>query len=63
MQYEVIQVEMKETFKKCPVCQYEDGFHSMFERDGNGFKWLFICPTCHRVFDIGFTVPRPPNAE
>jgi len=53
MDYEVEVVKMEEEFKVCPSCGYKDGFHSMFRKDG---KWLFICPSCHMVFDIGFTV-------
>jgi len=56
MDYEVNQVEMKGEFKKCPSCDYPDGFHSMFKEEGDVTKWLFICPSCHMVFDIGFTV-------
>ena len=43
-------------FKVCPECDYKDGFHSMFRTDGITRKWLFICPQCHAVFDIGLTV-------
>lgn len=57
MNYEVKTVEMGKEFKVCPVCNYEDGFHSMFKKDGKVTKWLFICPSCHTVFDIGLTVP------
>jgi hypothetical protein len=28
----------------------------MFKKEGDNTKWLFICPSCHIVFDIGFTV-------
>jgi hypothetical protein len=28
----------------------------MFKKEGDRTKWLFICPSCHIVFDIGFTV-------
>ena len=58
MTYEVKMVETGDDFKVCPVCGYEDGFHSMFKKDGEATKWLFICPSCHNVFDIGLTVPR-----
>ena len=57
MNYEVKTIEMANEFKVCPVCNYEDGFHSMFKKDGKATKWLFICPSCHGVFDIGLTVP------
>jgi len=57
MDYEVIKVEMKNEFKDCPACGYKDGFHSMFKKEGGITKWLFICPACHVVFDVGYTVP------
>jgi hypothetical protein len=57
MDYEVKPIKMKDEFKKCPECEYKDGFHSMFKKDGNATKWLFICPSCHSIFDIGLTVP------
>lgn len=57
MSYEVKEVEYQDEFKVCPVCGYEDGFHSMFKKDGNRIKWFFICPDCHSIFDIGFEVP------
>ena len=48
-------VEMGEEFKVCPACGYKDGFHSMFKKEGGTTRWLFICPSCHEVFDIGLT--------
>jgi transposase len=56
MDYEVKNVKMDNEFKICPTCGYKDGFHSMFKKDGDITKWLFICPSCHHIFDIGFTV-------
>jgi uncharacterized C2H2 Zn-finger protein len=57
MDYKIITVELEDDeFKVCPVCGYEDGFHSMFRKDGDKMKWFFICPSCHNIFDIGFTV-------
>ncbi len=57
MDYKVNKAEMDgDEFKVCPVCGYTDGFHSMFRKDGDETKWFFICPSCHNVFDIGFTV-------
>jgi hypothetical protein len=55
MEYEVIETEMEDEFKVCPSCGSKDGFHSMFKREDDTIKWLFICPACHKVFDIGFT--------
>jgi hypothetical protein len=56
MVYEIQRVEMANEFKVCPVCGYKDGFHSMFKKEDAITKWLFICPSCHEVFDIGFNV-------
>lgn len=56
MAYDIKNVEMKDEFKVCPSCGYEDGFHTMFKKYGGTTKWLFICPACHQVFDIGFSV-------
>ncbi|WP_028585060.1 hypothetical protein [Desulfogranum mediterraneum] len=52
-------MELAEEFRVCPACGYRDGFHSMFQRDGEEVRWLFICPSCHEAFDIGLTVPPP----
>ena len=56
MNDDVHEVEMGEEFKICPNCGYKDGFHSMFRKEGDETKWLFICPNCHRVFDVGLKV-------
>ena len=53
---EVVPVDMQDEFRVCPECGYRDGFHSMFRKQGDVTLWLFICPSCHVVFDIGFTV-------
>jgi hypothetical protein len=49
------EIDMGDEFKICPTCGYKDGFHSMFKKQGKSTKWLFICPTCHGIFDIGLT--------
>jgi hypothetical protein len=54
--YEIIKVTMDDEFKICPSCEYKDGFHSMFRMEQGIIKWLFICPSCHNVFDIGRTL-------
>jgi len=56
MDYKVNEIKMESEFKKCPSCDYPDGFHSMLKKEEDVIKWLFICPSCHMVFDIGFTV-------
>jgi len=54
---ETKKIEMSEEFRICPACGYRDGFHSMFRNQGRKTLWLFICPSCHKIFDIGFTLP------
>jgi uncharacterized Zn finger protein len=54
--YKIINVTMENEFKVCPSCGYKDGFHSMLKKEGDLTKWLFICPSCHDVFDIGHTL-------
>ena len=65
MDYEVKRIEIAGEFKVCPVCGYKDGFHSMFRREGESTKWMFICPSCHSVFDPGFTLEGllPPKSS
>jgi hypothetical protein len=55
MDYEVKKIKLEGEFKLCPECAYKDGFHSMFKSDGGKTRWLFICPSCHSVFDIGLS--------
>jgi len=57
MNYEIQKRSFEDEFKVCPSCGYEDGFHSMFRKEADTTRWLFICPNCHRIFDIGLTVP------
>ncbi len=62
MEDEVKKIEMDGEFRICPVCGYKDGFHSMFRKDGGMTAWLFICPSCHSIFDIGMTVQQGFNS-
>lgn len=57
MEYKINKVDVSDEFKVCPLCGYKDGFHSMFKKEGDSVRWLFICPSCHEVFDIGYTAP------
>jgi hypothetical protein len=56
MTYQIHTVKLEEEFKLCPLCKYKDGFHSMLKRDKEEIRWLFICPSCHEVFDVGRTL-------
>ncbi len=49
-------IHIDKEFKVCPSCGYGDGFHTMFSKEESGMKWLFICPSCHEIFDIGLSV-------
>jgi len=53
---EIHKVTVTDEFKICPQCGYKDGFHSAFKKGQGNTKWLFVCPSCHSVFDIGYTV-------
>ena len=56
MEHDVEKIQMKEEFRVCPECGYRDGFHSMFRREEDTVRWLLVCPSCHKIFDIGITV-------
>lgn len=49
-------VDFDNEFRVCPVCGYTDGFHTMLRQEDEKLKWLFICPSCHEIFDIGYAV-------
>jgi uncharacterized C2H2 Zn-finger protein len=51
-------INLEEEFKNCPLCSYNGGFHSMLKRDGEEIKWLFVCPSCNEVFDVGQTLKK-----
>ncbi len=55
---EITSIKVEDNFKVCPVCGYQDGFHSAFERiqKSNEFHWRFICPSRHKIFDIDLKV-------
>lgn len=56
MENDVEKIEMTEEFRVCPACGYRDGFHSIFRKQEQTTRWLFVCPACHMIFDIGLTV-------
>ena len=55
MSYTVKTLKFKDEFKICPTCKYRDGFHTMIKRTPDAIRQLFICPSCHDVFDIGLS--------
>ena len=56
MEESINKIEMTDEFRICPACGYADGFHTMLKKGNDQVKWLFICPACHKVYDIGATV-------
>lgn len=56
MNSQIHPISFEDQFKICPLCGYADGFHTMLQRDGDETRWLFICPACHEIFDIGRTL-------
>jgi transposase-like protein len=60
MEIEKIDLKGKNELKVCPECGYSDGFHVMFKKThDNLFEIRLICPSCHKVFDIGWHNPLP----
>lgn len=57
MENKIKTVSFDSEFRICPDCGYTDGFHTMLKQEGATLKWLFICPSCHQIFDIGKTIP------
>lgn len=58
MVYLIHRIKLEEEFKKCPLCNYNGGFHTMLKRDGELIKWLFVCPSCNEIFDVGQTLKK-----
>jgi uncharacterized protein YbaR (Trm112 family) len=59
MKDKVHTVTFEDELRVCPVCGYKDGFHTMLRKDGKKIHWLFICPSCHEIFDIGYREDNP----
>ena len=53
MEDKIQKVDFHKEFRVCPSCGYKDGFHTMLRQDEQGMLWLFICPACSQIFDIG----------
>ncbi len=56
MDEKIHKITVTDEFKICPLCGYKDGFHSAFKKEQETTKWLFVCPSCHAVFDVGYSV-------
>jgi predicted RNA-binding Zn-ribbon protein involved in translation (DUF1610 family) len=53
MEEKIHKIEFHQEFRVCPHCGYEDGFHTMLKQEGDETLWLFICPSCHKIYDVG----------
>jgi hypothetical protein len=54
MDHDVMKIDMELTFKDCPVCDYSDGFHSMFQKEGAQRFITSIFNISCSAFDILF---------
>jgi len=50
-------MDMKDELTRCPDCDYDGGFHSIFvnEHTNGSVKWLLICPNCRSKYNVGLT--------
>ena len=49
----------EDSFTKCPKCEYDEGFHTLFYNLKNKelVKLILLCPSCKSKFDIGLRCP------
>ena len=55
----VKKISAEKNFKRCPSCEYTDGFHMVFSRSSakaTFFRAYLLCPMCSSVFDIGLRI-------
>lgn len=58
MTREINELEIKGTVDTCPLCGYDDGFHTSFQASGSDICIMLICPQCHSKFDPGWDVMK-----
>ena len=51
---EIKKIELAVEFRICPQCGYELGFHSSFQRSGEGYRIILIGPECGARYDAGW---------
>lgn len=56
MEKKVIDIRVQDEFRICPTCGYRDGFHTMIKVASKKKKFLYICPSCHDVFNPVFDI-------
>lgn len=55
----VRKIDVQRHFKRCPDCEYADGFHVRFTRVSQAdrrFSMQLICPMCGETFDMGIRI-------
>ncbi len=55
----VRKVKVQRSLKRCPDCDYADGFHVRFIRvseSSKHFRLQLVCPMCGEIFDLGLKV-------
>jgi len=54
---EAKQINVSDKFHICPVCGYNDGFHTSFKRESVAeVRVILICPECHSRFDVNWLI-------
>ncbi len=50
-------IDLKDEFRTCPVCGYDQGFHVSFQKkSGLSARVILICPECGARFNAGWDV-------
>ena len=58
MEREIKKIELEGTTDTCPVCGYDDGFHTSFNVLESSILIILICPECHSKFDPGWEMRK-----
>lgn len=53
-------IQIKDEFRTCPVCGYDQGFQVSFRREaGKTLRVVLICPECGSRFDVNWDITLP----
>lgn len=58
MEREIKELKLEGTTDTCPVCGYDDGFHTSFKVLESNIFIILICPHCHSKFDPGWEIQK-----
>ncbi len=45
-------IEVADELHACPRCDYTDGFHVAFVREGDALRLDLICPSCSARYNL-----------